>query len=180
MKSLTIIFLAAVAFLCLFVADLHATHPVCVKQIQQVVQPVVVPQNVYVSQYYRVGEALIVPELVAELRALRAEVQALKAAPQTAPQTDTAPPPTSMISQKCASCHAGNTPDAGLYLDGKTSFSAESFREIVYRLQLPPEHPKHMPKGKTLTGAEMGAILDEALLLSAPPDLERQKLERKE
>lgn len=166
MKSLTILFLAAVAFLCLFVADLFAGHPVCVKQVQQVVQPVLVPQNVYVSQYYRVGEALIVPELVAELRALRAEVAALKVAPQTAPQADTAPPPTSMIATKCAKCHTGNTPKGGVFLDGQTQLGCSSITEALRKIAAgtmpPPE------SGVTLTPQEKGQLMQELL------DLERK------
>lgn len=169
MKSLTILFLAALAFLCLFVADLHATHPVCIKQVQQVVQPVLVPQNVYVSQYYRVGEQLIVPELVAELRALRAEVQALKVAPQTAPQTapqaETAPAPTSMIAQKCAKCHTGNTPKGGLFLDGQTELGCSSITEALRKIAAgtmpPPE------SGVTLTPQEKGQLMQELLDLES-------------
>ena len=166
MKTLTILFLSALAFLSLFVQQATATHPCKVQQV--VAYPQVAP-IVYQSVYYQIAPHVTYGQLMAdqardreELRLLRQQVESMKG--QTAPEV--APQKTSMIAQKCASCHTGAVPKAGLFLDGQTevgcSSITEALRQIANGTMPPPE------SGITLTPAEKGQLMQELL------DLERK------
>lgn len=91
-------------------------------------------------------------------------------APHTSPQTTQATPEklpaevealeATFISQKCAQCHGGEAPKAGLDLSDPSTLTPEQRLKAVARV-VSDDADLRMPKGGTLSPGEIGRVLQE-------------------
>lgn len=87
----------------------------------------------------------------------------LVSAPQAAPLQ----PRVSGLAARCARCHGGEAPKAGLMLDGRGAISAEARLAAIRRL-LADDPRERMPPGEALSPAELGLLLQELAAPEAP------------
>lgn len=104
------------------------------------------------------------PEVEAELKSLREQVEKLKAEqPQVLPQKATPPKHVSILKTNCARCHSGAAAKGGLTMfeSGKLlALTAEQRLKVVKRITLPDADPKRMPKGgKSLSEEDSSEIV---------------------
>jgi hypothetical protein len=158
-----VVVLALIA-LCVLSGSARAGHcrqffyqPAYVQQVQQVVYPAV-SVSPYIYQAGRDIEAdalaakvarLVVPQIVQQLRMTGlTQQQAL---------------PNSIASQRCAKCHSGAAPKAGLLLDGTTALLPHQITATIRAVR-----DDKMPKGgPPLTAEQKGLLLEELLSLEA-------------
>lgn len=154
----------------------------CVFHKQAVVQQVITPQVYYGAPQvsYFVGQEVRVEALVQQ--ALRTDPdyqafqqfrqwQALTDQGATAPpapagqvsKSDSNPAPAPLLAARCASCHGGATPKAGLIIDGTAPLTAEQAIHAMRKItagEMPPKSP--------LSPEEAGAAFTELLELIKP------------
>lgn len=151
--------------------------------VQQQVVSYAVP--VVANQYYFVGAPLRTEAIVqkamqddpdyAEFQEFKkwkwnrkqAEMHPQKPAPQVPdnnvpPQEPLPNPATSVLTAKCAECHRGAAPKAGILLDGTALIPCE-LKERIMKSVLTNKMPKDR---EPLTGEELGRLVDELFLPS--------------
>jgi mono/diheme cytochrome c family protein len=93
------------------------------------------------------GQTIIVPEQ--------------QQTPPYTPQAMQGPDVLQLLTQRCASCHAGANVSGKFNLDaGLASLSPEQKDDIAQRVALPVDDPAHMPKAATGEGHGPGPMLD--------------------
>jgi mono/diheme cytochrome c family protein len=81
--------------------------------------------------------------------------------PPYTPQAMQGPDVMQLLTQRCASCHAGANVSGKFNLDaGLASLSPEQKDDIADRVALPADDPAHMPKAATAEGHGPGPMLD--------------------
>jgi len=138
------------------------------------------PVQAVVAQHYAAPSYLqyavgsdIQAEAVAEKIAqkLAPKLQAMLAAPRSDAGTLSVRSPVAapVLSAKCAKCHSGDSPKAGLTLDGSKPVDDASFRAIVRMLGKGEGVPKAMAGVVAgLAPTDKGAITEELLGMEAP------------
>lgn len=134
-----------------------------------VITPAVV-LNQYAPPYvYEVGAGIQQEALAAQVATLvLKQLAAQHPNPAQAQGQPTESPalPTRNLLQSCTSCHNGKNPKTSF--DMTIEMSCEQKLESVKRMLLPPEHPDHMPKNRTLTPNELGDTM--GAIVGAHPD----------
>jgi hypothetical protein len=145
---------------------------------QVVVAPYVQQVVAYAAPvHYAVGQA-IQDDAIAEKIASKV-VEKLRAhapgATATAPGAGTLNIKATLLASKCARCHSGDAPKAGITLDGSKSVDDGTFRAVVRMLGTGKGVPKAMAGVVAgLTPADKGGLTEELLGLEAvtgaPPE----------
>lgn len=152
----------------------------CVHQ-KAVVQQVITPQVYYGAPQvsYFVGQNVRIEALVQQALRTDPDYEAFQKFRQwqamTQDATGTAPPagqvnnagetpaPAPLLSARCAQCHSGATPKAGLIIDGQTPLTSEQAIHAMRRITA-----GEMPPKGALSPEEAGAAFTELLELSKP------------
>ena len=172
-------FMAAMVAVGFCTASADACNRCGLRKCAFVKQAVVVHPQVYYGApqvSYFVGQEVRVEALVQQALRTNPDYEAFQKFRQWQSLTNgTAPPagqvsnsepssePAPILAAKCAQCHSGATPKAGLVIDGQTPLTAEqaihAMREITAG-EMPPKSP--------LSPDEAGAAFSELLDLSRP------------
>lgn len=138
-------------------------HAAAVVDVQPVLLATVVPIAAYSVQYAPGGAD--VQQLLAEIKALRAEVQAIKAGPAVEQKKEAAPAPLKhleILQAKCQSCHDANVSKAKgggftMFEAGKLALLTDrQLRKVSTRTYAGDMPPKGQPQ---LSDAEVGEVM---------------------
>jgi cytochrome c5 len=138
------------------------------RQVAYYVQPVYVAPLVY----YSAGQNLIaeanVEKIAQRVYQLQQQRQQSKTAAVQAPaqRFEQAQERFSVLAAKCAKCHSGPNPKAGLIIDGKTEMLCHQITQSIRAIR-----DDHMPLDRPLSAAEKPIALEELLALESrlPP-----------